>query len=93
MSRVKNLYFSMSSPSALEARLASYPMGICGSLPVGKRPGSEKDHSFQTTAEVKKSWIYISSPRMYSWRSAMSIRYRDNFTSSTFQDYFILFLC
>jgi hypothetical protein len=40
----------------------SYPMGTGGSFPGVKRPGRESDHSPPTTAEVKKMWIYTSTP-------------------------------
>jgi hypothetical protein len=35
-----------------------------------KRPGREADHSPPTSAEVKKMWIYLSTPHAPSWRSA-----------------------
>jgi hypothetical protein len=31
-------------------------------LPGVKRPGREADHSSQTSAEVKNTWIYTSTP-------------------------------
>jgi hypothetical protein len=37
-------------------------MGTGGSFPGAKRPGREADHSPPTSAEVKKMWIYISTP-------------------------------
>jgi hypothetical protein len=40
----------------------SYTMGTGGSFPGAKRPGSEADHSPPTSAEVKKMWIYTSTP-------------------------------
>jgi hypothetical protein len=40
----------------------SYKMGTEGSFPGVKRQGREADHSPPTTAEVKKMWIYISTP-------------------------------
>jgi hypothetical protein len=39
-----------------------YPMSTGGSFPGGKRPGHEADHSPPTSAEVKKMWIYTSTP-------------------------------
>jgi hypothetical protein len=33
-----------------------------GSFPGVKRPGREADHSPPTSAEVKKMWIYTSTP-------------------------------
>jgi hypothetical protein len=41
---------------------ASYPMGTGGFFPGGKAAGCEADHSPPTTAEVKKMWIYTSTP-------------------------------
>jgi hypothetical protein len=40
----------------------SYPMGTGGSFPGVMRPGREADHSPPTSAEVKKMWIYTSTP-------------------------------
>jgi hypothetical protein len=40
----------------------SYWMDTGSSLPGVKRPGREADHSPPTTAEVKKMWIYTSTP-------------------------------
>jgi hypothetical protein len=40
----------------------SYPMGTGGSFPGVKRPGREADHSPPTNVDVKKTWIYTSTP-------------------------------
>jgi hypothetical protein len=41
---------------------ASYPMGT-GAFSLGiKQPGLEADHSPPTSADVKKTWIYTSTP-------------------------------
>jgi hypothetical protein len=40
----------------------SYIMGTGGSFPGVKRQGPEADHSTPTSAEVKKMWIYTSTP-------------------------------
>jgi hypothetical protein len=45
-------------------------MGTGGSFPGLKRPGSEVDYSPPNSAEVKKMWIYTSTPHTPSWRSA-----------------------
>jgi hypothetical protein len=37
-------------------------MGTGGSFPGVKRQGCEADHSAPTSAEVKKMWIYTSTP-------------------------------
>jgi hypothetical protein len=44
------------------ARLVSYPMSTGGSFPEVKRPGREGNHSPPTSAEVKKTWVYTSTP-------------------------------
>jgi hypothetical protein len=47
------------------AHAAPYLMGTGwgGALyPVVKQPGREADHSSPTSAEVKKTWIYTSTP-------------------------------
>jgi hypothetical protein len=44
---------------------------VIGALfPVVKRQGLEADHSRPTSAEVKKMWIYTSTPPYASWYSA-----------------------
>jgi hypothetical protein len=40
----------------------SYKVGTGGSFPGVKRQGREADHSPLTSAEVKKMWIYTSTP-------------------------------
>jgi hypothetical protein len=40
------------------AHSASYPMGTGGKA----TGGSEADHSLSTSAEVKKMWLYTSTP-------------------------------
>jgi hypothetical protein len=53
---------------------------VPGALSPGvKRQGREADHSPPTSAEVKKMWIY-TSPHTPSWRGALLLRHRDNFT-------------
>jgi hypothetical protein len=58
--RVKNFHFSILSRSALGS--PSYKMGTEGSFPGVKRQGREADHSPPTSAEMKKMWIYTSTP-------------------------------
>jgi hypothetical protein len=41
---------------------ASYPMGTRNFSTGVKRPVRETDHSPPSSAEVKKSWIYTSTP-------------------------------
>jgi hypothetical protein len=45
-----------------EVHPTSYPMGIGDLSPGIKRPGSEADNSPPASAEVKKIWIYTSTP-------------------------------
>jgi hypothetical protein len=44
------------------AHPAFYPMGTTGSFPWVKRQGREAEHSPPANAEVKKTWIYTSTP-------------------------------
>jgi len=44
------------------AHPASYPTGTGDSLPGGKQPGREAHHSLPSSAEVKDSWRYTSTP-------------------------------
>jgi hypothetical protein len=41
---------------------ASYPMGTGASFPGIKRPGREADVSHTNIDEIKKTWIYTSTP-------------------------------
>jgi hypothetical protein len=50
-------------------------MDTGGSFPGVKRPGREADHSTPASAEVKKTWIYTSTP-LYVFMA----KYRDDFT-------------
>jgi hypothetical protein len=49
-------------PTGSGVHPTSYPMGTGGSSSRIKRPGREADHSPPTSAEVKKTWIYTSTP-------------------------------
>jgi hypothetical protein len=55
--RVKNFLFSVSSRPALGS--TQHPIQW---VPRVKRPRREADHSPPTSAEVKKIWIYTSTP-------------------------------
>jgi hypothetical protein len=58
----------------------SYPMGTGGSFPRGvKQQGREADHSPPTSAEVKKTWIYTSTPP-HVFMALCLVKYWDNFT-------------
>jgi hypothetical protein len=56
-SRLKNFHFSISSRPALGSTHSPIKW-----VPVVKRQGREADHSPPTSAEVKKMWIYTSTP-------------------------------
>jgi hypothetical protein len=61
---VKNIFFFQSSRQALmstQPPIQRIPGGGGSSSEV-KRPGHEADHSPPTSAEVKKMWIYTSTP-------------------------------
>jgi hypothetical protein len=45
-----------------EVHPTSYTMGTGSCFPEVKRPGREADHSPPTSAEVKKMWMYTSTP-------------------------------
>jgi hypothetical protein len=58
----KNFHFSISSRPALGSTQPSIQW-VPGALSSGiKRQGREADHSTPTSAEVKKMWIYTSTP-------------------------------
>jgi hypothetical protein len=59
-----------------EAHPASNPMGTEGSFPGVKRPGCEAHYSPPTSAEVKKTWVYISIPP-YAIMTQCLIKHRD----------------
>jgi hypothetical protein len=58
--RVKNVNFSILSRLALGSTPIQW---VPGALNLRlKRPGLETDHSPPTNAEVRKTWIYTSTP-------------------------------
>jgi hypothetical protein len=67
---IKNFHLSMSSRPAL--RFTQSPIQwVLGALSSSvKRPGREADHSTETSAEVKKTWVYTSTPHTPSCCSA-----------------------
>jgi hypothetical protein len=68
--RVKNFLFSTSSRPVLWP-IQPPIQWVPGALsPEVKRPGREVVHSPPTSVEVKKTWVYISTPCVPSWRSA-----------------------
>jgi hypothetical protein len=72
--RVKNFLFSTSSRPALGSTEPPIQW-VPGALFAGvKRLGREADRSPLTSAEVKKEWIYTSTPH------TPSRQHRDNFT-------------
>jgi hypothetical protein len=68
--RVKNFLFSTSSRPGSGVHPTSYPMGTGSSFQDVKRQGREADRSPPVSAEVKKMWIYTSTPHTPSWHSA-----------------------
>jgi hypothetical protein len=49
-----------------EAHVASYAMGTGDSFSDGKEPCREAHYSPQTSADIKKKWIYVStSPHVF----------------------------
>jgi hypothetical protein len=61
-SRVKNFLFSTSSRPALGPTQPPIQWVPVVFSPGVKRPGREADYSPPTSAEVKKTWIYTSTP-------------------------------
>jgi hypothetical protein len=61
--RVNYFYFSVSSRPALGFTQPPIKWVPGGSFPGVKRQGPEDDHSPPTSAEVKKMWLYISTPQ------------------------------
>jgi hypothetical protein len=53
-------YFYVQTGSGVHP--SSYTMGTGSSFPGVKRPEREADHSPPTSAEVKKMWIYTTTP-------------------------------
>jgi hypothetical protein len=78
--RLCKFFPSPRRPDRPQAHLASYPMGT-GALSLEiKQPGREADNSPSSSAEVKKTWIYTSTPHTPSWRSSELVKHRDSFT-------------
>jgi hypothetical protein len=71
--------FSSRLQTGFGAHPSSYPMGTGAFSPAVKQSRPEADHSPRTSAEVKKTWAYTSTPPS-SWRSAWLVKHRDNFT-------------
>jgi hypothetical protein len=59
---VENFHYSMSSRPALRFTQPPIQRVPPATSPGVKRPGREADHSPPTSAEVKKMWIYTSTP-------------------------------
>jgi hypothetical protein len=60
--RVKNFLFSMSSKPVLGSTQPPIQWIPRAVSPGVKRPGREADHSPPTSADVKKMWIFTSTP-------------------------------
>jgi hypothetical protein len=66
----KNFHFSMSSRLALGSTQPPIQWVLDALSLVLKRPGRESNYSPPASAEVKKTWVYASTPHTSSWRSA-----------------------
>jgi hypothetical protein len=55
-------------------------MGIGGFISRGQRPGREAHRSTPNNAEVKKIWIYTSTPPYASMALCLISKHRANFT-------------
>jgi hypothetical protein len=66
----RGVFFSLYYPDWLWGHPTSYPKGTWGSFPGVKQQGREADHSPRASGEVKKMWIYTSTPDTPSWLSA-----------------------
>jgi hypothetical protein len=60
--RGKNFYFSMSCKPALRPIQLLIQWVLEALSREVKRPGRETEHSPPTTAEVKRMWVYTSTP-------------------------------
>jgi hypothetical protein len=60
----------------------SYPTGTGSPFPGGKAVGEWTHHWPPTSAEVKKTWIYTSTPHTSSSRSPYLVKYRSMLTST-----------
>jgi hypothetical protein len=60
-------------------------MGTTGSFTGGKAAGREADYLLPSSAEVKNTWIYTSTPHTPSWRGTQ-LKHRDNFTFTLYQN-------
>jgi hypothetical protein len=56
------IFTSQDRPDRLWVHPNSYPMGTGTLSPGVKRQGSEADHSPPTSVEVKRTWVYTSTP-------------------------------
>jgi hypothetical protein len=70
-------YISTNGSEILSYTCESYSVGTWGSFPVGKAAGCEADHSPPTSAEVKNTWVYISTPP-YVFMAQIA-KHRDNY--------------
>jgi hypothetical protein len=76
--QVGSIIFSTSSNLALgptEPPIQRVPANFSSGV---NRPGREADHSPPTNAEIKKTWIYTSTPYTSSWRNAQLVKHSDN---------------
>jgi hypothetical protein len=75
------IFSSSRLPHRFWGPLSLLSSGYLGALsPVVKQSGPEADHSPQTSAEIRKIWLYTATPHTSSWRNAQLDKHRDNFT-------------
>jgi hypothetical protein len=58
----KTFFVLISSQTGSGTHPASYPISREGPFPKVRRPGYKTDHSPPTSTEVKKTWVYTSTP-------------------------------
>jgi hypothetical protein len=64
------VYLTMLSVASIELRLTVWFVNSIYWILGAKRLGCEADHLPPTSAEVKKTWVYTSTPHKSSWCSA-----------------------
>jgi hypothetical protein len=73
-----SIFTSPYCPDRLWGLLNLLTYGYRAVFPWVKRQEREANHSRPTSAEVKKTWVYKSSPSTSSWHSAWLGKLKDN---------------
>jgi hypothetical protein len=76
---VKNIHFSKWPKPALGFTQPLMPRIPMAFSPRIKRPERRTNHSHSTSAEVKKRWIYTSTPQ-YAFMDYWLVKHKNNFT-------------